>query len=113
MPLGKRYTPEWAPQEQATIGLDYSAVLPPGVGIAATQMQVLTNTANPAISPDFTGPDAAGIPGYFTPQWRGRTIYTQLVGGIAGTDYQLRWSVQDTSGNVWPRTALLLCAPTS
>ena len=33
--------------------------------------------------------------------------------GVDGKDYQLRWSATDTSGNVFPRTALLLCAQTS
>ena len=43
----------------------------------------------------------------------GRTVYSRLQGGVAGQDYQLRWVIGDTDGNIWTRTALLLCAPTS
>ena len=44
---------------------------------------------------------------------RGRVLYASLFGGHDGIDYQLRWTATDTSGNVWPRTALLFCARTS
>lgn len=104
MPLSRRYTPEWAPGESAVIGMDYSFVIPPGVGIASGGLTVLTNTATPAVSTDFTiGPA----------QVSGRAIYCPLSGGVAGHDYQLAWDVQDTAGNIYPRTALMLCAPTS
>jgi hypothetical protein len=104
MPLSRRYSPEWAPGEQASIGIDFSFVIPPGVGISSGALAIFTNSAAPVSSSDFTiGPVTV----------QGRVIYASLSGGVAGTDYQLRWSAADTSGNVWPRTALLLCALTS
>jgi hypothetical protein len=36
-----------------------------------------------------------------------------LTGGVSGTDYQIKWTATDSAGNVWPRTALVLCADTS
>jgi hypothetical protein len=44
---------------------------------------------------------------------RGRALYAMLAGGVAGTDYQLKWTALDTAGRTWPRTALVLCADTS
>ena len=44
---------------------------------------------------------------------RDRALYIGLQGGIDGTDYQLRFTVNDTAGNTWSRTALILCAQTS
>jgi hypothetical protein len=44
---------------------------------------------------------------------RGRALYAMLAGGVAGTDYQLKFTAVDTAGNTWPRTALVLCADTS
>ena len=105
MPLSRRYTPEHAPGEKCDYGLDYSFVVPPGVGIASGAITIFTNVANPAdASADFTiGPVTV----------QGRTIYANLDGGVAGKDYQLRWLATDTDGNEWPRTALVLCAQTS
>ena len=104
MPLSRRYTPEFVPGENCMIGLDYSRIIPPGVGIASAQLSIVTNTAVPQPSADFTI-GAVTI--------RGRTVYAQLSGGVEGRDYQLRWLVGDTAGNVWPRTCLMLCAQTS
>jgi len=104
MPLSRRYTPEHAPGEQCDYGLDFSFVIPPGVGITTGDLAIFTNVANPVESTDFTiGPVTV----------QGRTIYANLSGGVAGTDYQLRWNATDTDGNSWPRTALVLCAQTS
>jgi hypothetical protein len=44
---------------------------------------------------------------------RGRAVYASLTGGVEGKDYQVRWSATDSDGNIWPRTALVLCAQTS
>ena len=104
MPLSRRYTPEFAPGESSLIGLDFSYVIPPGVGIASGALTIFTNAATPAASSDFTIGEVTVL---------GRTLYALLSGGIDGTDYQLRWSATDTDGNVFPRTALLLCALTS
>lgn len=105
MPLSRRYTPEHPPGEQCNYGLDYSFVIPPGVGIQSGSLLIFTNTANPAAA------DSDWTKG--TVYVRGRAIYCNLTGGVAGTDYQLRWTVTDTEGNIWPRTTLQLCAETS
>jgi len=105
MPLSRRYTPEWAPNEEAVIGMDFSFVIPPGVGIDQVELVIRTNTANPQTSNDFT----VTVP----PAVQGRTVYATLAGGVSGTDYQLQWIAFTTDGAELPRTALLLCAPTS
>ena len=105
MPLSRRYTPEHPPGEECNFGIDFSFIIPPGVGLCSGSLQILTNTAAPV--------DASA-------QWtigpvnvRGRALYAMLSGGVAGTDYQLKWTAIDTAGKTWPRTALVLCADTS
>jgi hypothetical protein len=44
---------------------------------------------------------------------RGRTVHSYISGGAPGQDYQLRWIITDTLGNLWRRTGLLLVAETS
>lgn len=113
MPLSRRYSPEWAEGDSGSIGMDFSAIIPPGVGIINGWVAVLTNTATPADAhTDFTGPIASGQT-VFTGTVSGRAIYTTLKGGVPGKDYQFLWTAFDTDGNEWNRTALLLCAPTS
>jgi len=105
MPLSRRYSPEHPPGESCRFGLDYSFVIPPGVGISSAGLEIFSNTATPvSAAADWTV-------GAVTVQ--GRTIYARLAGGVEGKDYQLRWSVTDTIGNIWTRTALVLCAQTS
>ena len=106
MALSRRYTPEIAPSESCNIGMDFSFVIPPGVAISAGALAIFTNTANPAFSSDLT---------IGTVTVRGRTLYAPITATPAalGKDYQLRWQATDNQGNVWPRTALLLCAQTS
>jgi hypothetical protein len=104
MPLSRRYTPEFCPGESSVIGLDLSTVIPPGVGISTGTLAIFTNVATPVASTDFTIGEVT---------IRGRTLYASISGGVDGKDYQLRWKATDTEGNVWPRTALLLCAQTS
>lgn len=105
MPLSRRYTPEHPPGESALFGLDYSFILPPGIGVASGTVSIFTNNAVPQdVSASWTiGPV----------QVQGRSIYARLVGGVEGTDYQIRWVATDTDGNIWPRTTLCLCAQTS
>jgi hypothetical protein len=105
MPLSRRYSPEWAPGEIASIGIDMSNIIPPGVGIVSAALTILTNTVPPQTQSDFTVTVA--------PQVIGRAVYATLSGGTGGRDYQIIWGVADTAGNSWNRTALLLCAPTS
>jgi hypothetical protein len=105
MALSRRYSPEFAPGEASIVGMDFSYVIPVGVGISAGTLAIYTNVAvpKPAVA-DFTlGPVTV----------RGRALYAAISGGIDGVDYQLRWSATDSQGNVWPRTALMLCAQTS
>ena len=105
MPLSRRYVPEHAPGDECNFGVDFSFLLPVGVGINSGSIQILTNTANPAdAAADWTiGPITV----------RGRALYAMLSGGVAGTDYQLQFTAFDTAGKKWTRTALVLCADTS
>jgi hypothetical protein len=105
MPLSRRFTPEHPPGEECSFGVDFSFIVPPGVGLAAGSLQILTNSAVPVdASADWTiGPVNV----------RGRALYAMLSGGVAGTDYQLKFTAVDTAGKTWPRTALVLCAETS
>lgn len=80
-------------------------MIPVGVGIEQGTLAIFTNTATPQEA------DADWQIGEV--EVRGRAIYAMLSGGVAGTDYQLKWTVVDTNGNVWPRTTLVLCADTS
>ena len=104
MPLSRRYQPEKSPEESCNFGMDYSFVIPVGVGISSGALNIFTNTASPAADSDFTvGPVTV----------RGRSIYAMVSGGVSGKDYQFRWTAVDTLGNTWARTALVLCAETS
>jgi hypothetical protein len=105
MPLSRRYTPEHPPGESCLFGMDYSFVLPPGVGIASGTLDIQRNT-NPPVEAvnDWSMGQILN---------RGRALYCRLQGGVEGVDYQLRWTAYDTQGNTWPRTALILCAQTS
>ena len=105
MPLSRRYTPEKDPNEQCKFGLDLSFVIPPGVGLAYATLTIQTNTATPV--------DASHQWTIGAVEVRGRACYAMLAGGVSGVDYQLVWEAVDTDGNVWPRTCLVLCAPTS
>ena len=104
MPLSRRYSPEWAPGESSSIGMDMSAVIPQGTGISAVTLAIATNAFPPVASTDFTVTGLASS---------GRAAHATMSGGVAGRDYQLTWGVSDTDGNTWSRTSLLLCAPTS
>lgn len=108
MPLSRRYTPEMAPNEKQVFGMDYSYVIPPGVGIESGTLEIFTNVAVPAEVPlsEIAVSDVAV---------QGRVVYAtvEILTDLAGTDLQLVWTAVDTQGNIWQRTALLLCAPTS
>ena len=104
MAITRRYQPEHPPGESSLFAYDYSAVLPPGMGLTAATLAAYTNTNPASPSNDFTI-GAVSV--------RGRMCWASISGGVEGTDYQLRWSATDSAGNVWPRTALILCAQTS
>lgn len=106
MPLSRRYTPEIAPGESSIFGMDFSTVVPPGVGLSSGSLALQTNTAPPAATSNLTA-GAVSV--------HDRMLYAKVTAaaGAAGSDFQLLWTATDTDGNVWPRTALVLCAPTS
>lgn len=104
MPLSRRYTPEHAPGDAYTYGMDFSYLIPPGVGIKAASLAVYLNTVAPVPTNDFTVGAVSAV---------GRIAYARLAGGVDGTDYQIRWQATDTDNNIWNRTALVLCAETS
>ncbi|HEY1887138.1 MAG TPA: hypothetical protein VGG86_13995 [Roseiarcus sp.] len=105
MPISRRYTPEHAPGESCSYGLDFSFVVPVGVGVESGTLQIFKNDAvqTPAGADWQIGPVTV----------RGRAIYASLSGGVSGVDYQLKWTATDSQGNAWPRTCLVLCADTS
>lgn len=105
MPLSRRYTPEHPPTEVCNFGMDFTAIIPPGVGITAGELSIWRNTVPPLPADTEWTASAVSV--------HGRAIYANLTGGIAGVDYQLRWVAHDTAGNAWPRTTLVLCAETS
>lgn len=114
MPLSRRYTPEWQPGEKSVIGMDFSTVLPPGVGIVSASLFIATNTDQPQdASDDWSGRRDPGVAGFFDASIEGRTVYLQLSGGKNGVDYRFTWTVIDTDGNEIPRAGMLLCAATS
>lgn len=105
MPLSRRYTPEHPPGEVCRFGMDFSFLVPPGVGLVSGRVELWTNT------PGDVQPSNDWVIGPV--HIEGRTVFAELTGGIEGTDYQVRWTVTDTRGNTWPRTAVVLCAQTS
>lgn len=108
MPLTRRYTPEIHPSESSVIGMSFEYVIPPGVGITSGGVFILFN--QPVVAPPpktmiETGPISI----------RGRVLYAPITAfaTASGFDFQLQWNANDTQGNVWWRTALLLCSVTS
>lgn len=105
MPLSRRYTPEHPPGESCSFGLDFSPIVPVGVGLAGGTVAILTNVATPA--------DASADWQIGPVEVRGRALYAMLSGGVSGVDYQILWTAVDSQGNKWPRTTLVLCGATS
>jgi hypothetical protein len=85
--------------------MDFSYVIPKGVGIASGALAIKHNKVPPT---DATADWTLG-----QVQVRDRVLYATLAGGVDGSDYQLIWTATDTDGNIWPRTGLVLCAATS
>lgn len=113
MPISRRYTPAWAPGEGSLIGMDFSYVIPPGVGIVSGTLHFFSNTAVPVNKDsDFIISGVEGG-GPHNVNILGRILYVALAGGVEGNDYQVLWTATDTFGLDYPRTALMLCAPTS
>ena len=87
-------------------GMDFAPLIPPGVGIKSGTLKIFTN-ASPARA------RRRRLDRHRAVTWLDRTLYATLGGGKSGVDYMLTWTATDTQGNVWPRSALVLCAPTS
>ena len=104
MAISQRYTPNHAPGDSASYGIDMSMVLPYGVAIAQVGVAFWTNATPPQPGSGITGTGGGT---------NGKQAWLTVNGGTAGVDYQLRWSVTDSLGNIWTRTGLLLCAQTS
>lgn len=104
MPLSRRYNPEHAPGDSLNYGMDFSYLIPPDVWITDAGIAIFLNTVDPTPSDDF----AIGPVG-----WQRRVVYARLTGGIGGTDYQLAWTIRDSTGSVLTRTAMVLCGDTS
>ena len=100
----RRYDNCW-PADDAQLWMDFSALIPKGVGITSATLQFFSNTVPPAATSDFTTSGAILIDD--------RAVYTQVQGGVNGKDYQLLWTVNTSDDNVWKRTVLLLCANTT
>jgi hypothetical protein len=113
MPMSRRYTPEKPPGEICLFGMDYSFVLPPGVGISSGTVAIETNTVPPQYALDWTIAGAPSASAAVPAQVDGRALYAMLGGGTVGKDYLIHWVAYDTLGQVWPRTALVLVAQTS
>jgi len=100
MALSRRYA-TWPPGEEGWVGLDLTGVLPVGSGIVSATLQFFTNT-NPAnATTDFGEAPVDHV---------GRRAWCPISGGVAGRDYQLRWTINDNRNHVWSRTVLMLCA---
>lgn len=104
MALSQRYKPSHPAGSSVTYGVDFSFILPPGVGVTMPAVQIQTNTVPPGLA---SGISTSGG-GY-----AGRRLWIVITGGVSGTDYIVTWSFSDTQGNAWVRSFLLLCAPTS
>lgn len=128
MPLSRRYSPEWSPLDYGLIGMDFSTIIPPGVRLVqagvAPRLEIFTNLAQPVqvggwvlgsgMLPNGDWTVENVVPGVPTGVIiRGRAVAAFIGGGVAGVDYQMRWTVIDAFGQSWQRTGLLLVALTS
>lgn len=104
MSLANRYVPSHPAGSSMVYSYDYSPILEPGSWITAAALAIAVNTAPPSDQSDFEQSEVGII---------GRRLFAMLDGGVAGRDYRLEWRATDNRGNIWPRTALLLCAATS
>jgi hypothetical protein len=105
MPLTRRYNPPQPAGASATFGMDFSQVVPIGIGLDSFSCKIFTNAQPPvAADADWTVSNS-----YI----RGRSVFENLSGGVSGKDYLLQWTATDTRNNVWVRTASLLCSATA
>lgn len=102
--LAQRYEPSHPPGEVCLFGMDFSFLLPMGAGISSVTLAIFNNT--------FLGKDVSAdwVIGPVTVLRR--QVWSLLQGGVEGSDYRFLWTVKDTDGNSWPRSALVLCSET-
>jgi hypothetical protein len=100
-----RYSPSIPVNEAYEIWMDFSQVIPRHVGIATAWVGAWTNTVTPQTTTDFVFGTVEIVDG--------RQVRASITGGKDSDDYQIRWTVTDTRGNVFVRTALLLCSNTT
>lgn len=106
MAVAQRYKPSHPAGQSAVYAVDFSNILPPGVGLSQPAVQIQTNTVPPGLASGIT----TGSGGF-----QGRMVWITITGGTAGQDYIITWTVSDTSAapNTWVISVLLLCAATS
>jgi hypothetical protein len=104
MSLNNRYLPSHPQGQSCLYALDFANILPPGVGLTNASLEIQLNTVPPTPTTDFTQ-DPITVDA--------RRLYCRLTGGVSARDYRLNWSGEDTLGNIWARSCLLLCSATS
>lgn len=104
MAVSQRYQPSHPAGQSAIYAVDFSNILPPGVGLTMPAIQFFTNTVPPGIATGITSSGGG---------FRGRMAWMNITGGQAGQDYLVQWTLIDSQNNTWIMTALLLCAATS
>ena len=118
MPLTRRYSPSHSSGDDVAYGMDFSTILPPGIGIKDDGSAALDIFYNRAPAPGTGYPPAATDLIHGPVHVRGAMVWAAVSVADAahadlGNDYLLRWAIFDTRGNRWERTALLLVALTS
>ena len=104
MAISQRYSSQ-APADATWFGMDFSHVIPVGVGITSATLLIQTNTNPPNAQSDWTT-DAQ-------PTVIGRQVWSTCSGGAVGTDYQFIWTVTTNHSQTYHRAALCRCEPTS
>jgi len=114
MPLSRRYTPEFAPGETSVIGMDFSYVIPPGVGIQNADVGLFLN-ARAAARGSPVSPADPNDYSISAASWLGRTLYATLTleHSALDKDFLVIWECLDFSFNHWSRSAMLMCTYTS
>lgn len=104
MAVSQRYKPSHPAGQSAVYAVDFSNILPPGVGLSQPGVIIQTNTTPPGIATGITSSGGG---------FRGRMAWITIAGGVAGTDYLIQWTLIDSQNNTWIVTVLLMCAATS
>jgi hypothetical protein len=105
----RRYYPSHA-TEKTMYGIDFSTLLPLGVGITDAWVTVYKNL-NPWVWVNDTygttsTPDELAVSDLLI---RGRRVYVAVWNGVPGTDYVILWNISDTLTNDWQQATYVLC----